>query len=375
MRIALDGRTIQDHFPGIGRYTYNLALALTELDTADEIVLLHNQQDANSRFDLDRLRARPNLTMVEAHSAYFSPVEQWRIPRVLRRQRCSVYHSPYYLMPYLNPCPAVVTIHDLIPILYPHYFTAMQRMIFNVSVRLAARSARVVVADSEATAADLRRRLTLDPRKVRVVLAAADPSLTRSGAEAIEGVRLAHGLGKPYVLYVGSNKPHKNLTRLVEAWSQVKERERAELVIAGPWDQAYDAPKAAAQRLGIDREIRWLGSIPQFELAALYSGCAVFAFPSEYEGFGLPVLEAMACGAPVVCSDCSSLPEVAADAAILVAPDQSAPWAEAIERLLGDAGLRADMARRSLLRARELTWAASARRMREIYDHAIIAHQ
>ena len=370
MRIALDGRTIQDHFPGIGRYTYNLALGLTELGS-DDIVLLHNQRDANSRFDLNLLRARAGLTTLEANSAYFSPVEQWRIPRLVRRQRCSVYHSPYYLMPYLNPCPVVVTIHDLIPILYPQYFTAMQRVVFNVTVRLAARSARVVVADSEATAADLRRCLQLDSRKVRVVLAAADPSLTRPGEASIEGVRSAHGLAKPYVLYVGSNKPHKNLTRLVEAWSQVKNRGQADLVIAGAWDPAYDGPKIAAARLGIDREIRWLGSIPQAELAALYAGCAIFAFPSEYEGFGLPVLEAMACGAPVICSDRSSLPEVAGDAAIVVDPDESAPWTEALERLLANTELRADMARRSLLRARQIRWAESARRMRSIYEYAL----
>lgn len=371
MRIALDGRTIQDHFPGIGRYTFNLALALAESGPADDILLLHNQRDRNTRFDLDLLRANPNLSIVEANSAYFSPVEQWRIPRELRSHRRELYHSPYYLMPYRTPCPAVVTIHDLIPLLYPHYFTAVQRLAFDVSVRLAARVARIVVADSEATAADLRRLLHLDPRKVRVVLAAADPTLVRASDAVIASTRTRYGLPDSYVLYVGSNKPHKNLARLVEAWSLVKKRGQTQLVIGGAWDTAYDAPKMAATRLGLENEVRWLGSVPQTELAALYSGSAMFVFPSEYEGFGLPVLEAMACGVTVICSNRSSLPEVAGDAAILIEPDDSQAWAEAIGRLLEDAGLRADYAQRSARRAQKFTWGQSARQMRALYEHAL----
>ena len=371
MHIALDGRTIQDHFPGIGRYTFNLARGLAETGPADDILLLHNQGDPNTRFDLDVLRAWPNLSILESSSPCFSLVEQWRIPRRLRSHQSALYHSPYYLMPYRAPCPAVVTVHDLIPLLYPHYFTPVQRLVFNVAVRLATRAARIVVADSEATAADLRRLLHLDSRKVRVVLAAADPTLIRPDDAAIANARSRYGLPKSYVLYVGSNKPHKNLTRLVEAWPLVRRRGQTQLVIAGSWDPAYNAPKIAAARLGLETDIRWLGPIPQSDLAALYSGSALFVFPSEYEGFGLPVLEAMACGVPVIWSNRSSLPEVAGDAAILVDPHESEPWAETIEKLLEDDALRAAYGRRGLLQAQQFTWGETARQMRALYGHAL----
>jgi len=371
VRIALDGRTIQDHFPGIGRYTFNLARALAESGPADDILLLHNRRDPNTRFDLDLLRERPNLTILESNSPYFSLVEQWRIPRQLHAQQSALYHSPYYLMPYLAPCPEVVTVHDLIPLLYPHYFTAAQRLVFNAAVRLATQAARIVVADSEATAADLRRLLHLDSRKVRVVLAAADPTLVRPDDALIATSLARYGLPKSYVLYVGSNKPHKNLTRLVEAWPLVQSRGQTQLVIAGAWDPAYNAPQIAAARLGLENEIRWLGPIPQSDLAALYSGSAIFVFPSEYEGFGLPVLEAMACGVPIICSNRSSLPEVAGDAAILLDPHESESWAEAIDRLLEDDTLRAAYGRRSLYQAQQFTWGETARHMRALYGHAL----
>jgi alpha-1,3-rhamnosyl/mannosyltransferase len=371
MRIALDGRTIQDHFPGIGRYTFNLALALAESGPADDILLLHNQRNRNTRFDLDLLRAKPNLSVLESNSPYFSLVDQWRIPRQLRARQSALYHSPYYVMPYFAPCPAVVTVHDLIPLLYPHYFTAARRLEFYATVRLATRAARMVVADSEATAADVRRLLHLDARKVRVVHAAADPTLVRPDDAVIASVRARYNLPETYVLYVGSNKPHKNLIRLVEAWSKMPNRNRTQLVLAGSWDSRHNEARLAATRLGLESDIRWLGSTPQHDLAAVYSGATLFVFPSEYEGFGLPVLEAMACGVPVLCSNSSSLPEVAGDAAVLLDPGDSDSWAEAIQRLLADEGLRMMYGERGLRRADQFTWSETARQMREVYARTL----
>jgi alpha-1,3-rhamnosyl/mannosyltransferase len=173
------------------------------------------------------------------------------------------------------------------------------------------------------------------------------------------------------VLYLGSNKPHKNLLRLVEAWQLVRHRGKTQLVVAGAWDPVYDAPKAAATRLDLENDIRWLGPVPPPDLAAVYSGSAVFVFPSEYEGFGLPVLEAMACGVPVICSNSSSLPEIAGDAAILVDPSRSEPWAEALNNMLGDDGLREEYGRRSLDRSRQFSWSETARRTRALYDRTL----
>jgi glycosyltransferase involved in cell wall biosynthesis len=371
VRIVLDARTIQDHFPGIARYTFNLALALADSAPHDELLLLHHPAQLNTRYDMSRFGAKLNARLIEAPVRSFSTSAQWRIPALLRKLHADIYHSPYFIMPYRISVPAIVTIHDLIPMLYPAYFTAFQRLAFDVAIRLATRAVRRVVTVSEATAEDLRHLVHLTPNKVSVVHSAADPSLVRPDDAVIASVRARYNLPETYVLYVGSNKPHKNLIRLVEAWSQMPNRNRTKLVLAGNWDSRHNEARLAATRLGLESDIRWLGSTPQHDLAALYSGATLFVFPSEYEGFGLPVLEAMACGVPVLCSNSSSLPEVAGDAAVLLDPGDSDSWAEAIQRLLADEGLRMMYGERGLRRAGQFTWSETARQMREVYARTL----
>ncbi|HID89588.1 MAG TPA: glycosyltransferase family 1 protein, partial [Anaerolineae bacterium] len=186
--------------------------------------------------------------------------------------------------------------------------------------------------------------------------------------------RRKYGLPERYILYLGSNKPHKNLVRLVEAWALVTKRgtrdtehgSRTTLVIAGAWDPRYPESRERAESLGLGN-IRWLGPVPESDLPALYTGATVFVFPSLYEGFGLPVLEAMACGAPVICSNVSSLPEVAGDAAVTFTPTDPGAIADALDRVLNDAGLCADLRDRGLRRARLFSWDQSARRTLALY--------
>lgn len=378
MRIALDARTIQDHFPGIGRYTYNLALALADVAPRDELLVLHNSTQRNTRFDLSPLRAKTPIQIVETNARNFSLAEQWRISAWLRRARADVYHSPYYLMPFVTPCPAIVTVHDLIPLLYPQYFTAAQRIIFNVAIRLAVRATRHVVADSHATARDLQRLLRVPPAKITAIAAAADPQLVRPSPDVIAAMRARNQLPAEYALYLGSNKPHKNLVRLIEAYARVAQRNRIPLVIAGHWDASHPEAKRTAERLSLGAAIRWLGPAPQADLPALYAGATLFVFPSEYEGFGLPVLEAMACGTPVVCSSSSSLPEVTGDpatgsghsAAILFNPRDTQDMADAIMRALSDEALQAQLATDGLRRAQQFTWDETARQVYALYARA-----
>jgi alpha-1,3-rhamnosyl/mannosyltransferase len=173
-----------------------------------------------------------------------------------------------------------------------------------------------------------------------------------------------------YVLYFGSNKPHKNVPRLVQAFAQARieaQGSRIELVVAGHWDERYPEAKQAAERLGLKDTVKFIGPVKDADLPALYGGAELFVFPSEYEGFGLPVLEAMACGAPVVCSSRSSLPEVAGDAALLCDPQDVESLARTIEQALTDRDLRAALQQRGLARAAQFSWEQAAQRTLGVY--------
>ena len=234
-------------------------------------------------------------------------------------------------MPYRPGAATVLTVYDLIPLLFPQHSTARARLLFRWATALALRAADRVIAISAATRRDLLAHFRVPPDRVVAIPLAADPAFRPQPADAIAALRNRHHLPPGYVLYLGSNKPHKNLMRLVEAWeianrkSEIVNRKpvlslvegsqiaNRTLVMAGAWDARYPEARARAQTLGLGDRIRWLGPVAEAELPALYAGASLFVFPSLYEGFGLPVLEAMACGTPVICSNVSSLPEVAGD--------------------------------------------------------------
>jgi len=356
---ALDVRTATAHFPGIGRYAANLARALApQLAPAERLTLLANQPPAWSvegQAEWSILRGGP-----------FSLSQQWTAPRALHRLGAALYHSPYYLMPYWPGVRSVVTIHDLIPMRYPRYYGASERLAFGVASRMATRRATRIVTDSRATARDVERLLHVAPARVSVIPLAADPAFTPRPASEIEDARRRYGLAGDYALYLGSNKPHKNLLGLIEAWACLQPQPMP-LVVAGAWDARYPEARARAEALGLGERVRWLGPALEPDLPLLYSGAAAFVFPSLYEGFGLPVLEAMACGAPVACSDAASLPEVAGDAALTFDPADVQALAHTLHRLLTDRDLRADLRERGLRRAAQFSWAATAGQTLALY--------
>lgn len=357
--IVLDARTATDHFPGIGRYVANLARAMIPLLGRDEGLILLRDPAQPSHWDLSTL-AGEKLQVVDVPLSPFTLRQQWAVPRLLRRLKADLYHSPYYLMPYRPGCPTLLTVHDLIPLLLPRHSTVQARLLFRWTMALALRAAYHVIAVSEATRRDLLRYFHLPHGRVSVIPEAPDPAFHPRSMAEIEAVRRQYALPESFVLYVGSNKPHKNLVRLIEAWYHLTEYAiRNTLVIAGPWDPRYPEPRRLAERLGL-QDIRWLGPVPEADLPALYSAATVFVFPSLYEGFGLPVLEAMACGTPVACSNVSSLPEVVGEAALTFAPDDHDAIADALTRLLLDADLRADLRERGMQQAARFSWERTA---------------
>ena len=365
MSIVLDARTATDHFPGIGRYVVNLARALAPLADG-RLTLLCDPTGTATRYEL------PELPRINCPASPFSLKQQWLVPLALRRHSATLYHSPYYLMPYRTGITTIFTCHDLIPLIYPELFTTTQRLIFRAAHRLALTTARAVIAVSNTTRADLSRFFGVDPARVAVIPEAADAHFQPQPRERIAVLRQQHGLPDKYVLFLASNKPHKNLARLLEAWSQIARHVApVRLVIAGHWDTRFPQARERAATLDLENSTVFLGPVPEADLPALYSGAEWFVFPSLYEGFGLPVLEAMACGAPVICSNISSLLEVVGDAAMMVSPQNTGDLATALHRVLAEVELRAELRARGLARAHQFTWESTARATWQVYATVI----
>jgi alpha-1,3-rhamnosyl/mannosyltransferase len=361
MHIVVDGRYISDYFPGIGRYTYNLVRTLRDIAPEHHYTLLVNPLQANSRFDLT------GIAQAITEARPFTLREQWEVSLRLRRLRADVYHTPYYIAPYLVPGPMVVTVHDAISSRYPQYMPGLlPRISYEVAMRMALGAARRVITVSRASRDDLIRFFGVDPHKITVIPEAADAWYSPQSAEEVARVRARYALPPRYVLYLGTNKPHKNLVRLVEAWAQVNDP--ALLVLAGREDPRYPAVRVAVQRLGLGGRVRILGQVAENDLPGLYSGAVLFVFPSLYEGFGLPVLEAMACGTPVLCSETPALVEIAQGAAVMVNPLDVAGLASALRTLLRDRERREDLRLRGLARAAHYSWKRAARETLQVYE-------
>jgi glycosyltransferase involved in cell wall biosynthesis len=365
VRAVLDARTATDHFPGIGRYVAGLSAALGRVAPELDLTLLRDPGAAATRLAL------PPLPLAGCRVSPFAPAQQWRVPAELRRLQATLYHSAYYLMPYLAGVPTVVTLYDLIPLVWPAYYTATQRLIFRVGHRLALAAARMTLVISEATRQDLARYFRVDPARIAVTPLAADPAMRPPPPGQVSAVLKKYNLPEHYVLYVGSNKPHKNLARMVAAWSELPHLKggiESSLVIAGHWDARYPEARQLAAERGLAQNVRFLGPVAEMDLPALYGGARLFVFPSLYEGFGLPVLEAMACGAPVLCSNTSSLPEVAGDAAFLVDPQDETAMTAALAQALADEALRMRLRTAGLARAAQFSWDRTAQATLEIYQ-------
>ncbi len=385
-RFILDARTATAHFPGIGRTVRNLAPALAAQLAPDEaLILLWNSRDP-SAWNPTPL-AGPQVTPIPAPVSPFALGQQWTLPRLLRQaargqadsrrlqsaprsvaRSPALYHSPYYLMPYRPGLPTVVTLYDLIPLLFPETVSWRARLLFRLATRLALGAARHVITISQASRQDLLAHFPLRPQQVTAIPLAPEAHFHPQPQAEVARVRQKLGLPEEHFLYLGINKPHKNLLTLVEAFAQAKAQgPTPPLTIAGAWDRRYPQARRRVQELGMEAGVRFLGPVAEADLPGLYSSCTAFLFPSRYEGFGLPVLEAMACGAPVICAHTSSLPEVAGEAALFFHPDRPEELAAQLRRLLDDPALARALSQRSLDQAARFSWKETARQTLTIY--------
>ena len=373
MRIAFDATAIPRLMAGAAVYTYELARALAAVDRDNEYVIFARGDHFD---DLPATRAGLRVVKVRAPSRPMRLVwEQAILPRRLRQLGIDVLHSPHHTTPLpvrlRADCRRVVTFHDLTFFLIPERYPATRRLYFQTMTRLSARVADAVIVPSGAVREDVTRILRLPPRRVFAIPEAAGPAFRPQDAGAVEAVRRRYGLEGPFLLSVGSLEPGKNRERLLQAFARLRARGPTHtLVIAGQPAWRHEGEEPLARRLGLADAVRFLGHVPQADLPALYSGADLFVFPSLYEGFGLPALEALACGTPVVASNVSALPEVVGDAALQVSPLDVEALADAMERVLHDPRLRADLRERGLKRAAGFSWERAARETLAVYEWA-----
>jgi alpha-1,3-rhamnosyl/mannosyltransferase len=347
LTVGIDARAAAEVPAGRGRYVRELLTALEQLDEARDVRFVLYARERWG--DLDPARFRWRLDGL--------PDPLWHVAAAARASRAvDVFLSTNsYLTAWFCLRPTAIVVYDLVPFVDRANARTSSARIEQATIRPALRRAAALPCISETTRADLVRLFPYAASKASVIPLAADPGfgapVATPGHPALEG--------KPYVLAVGTLEPRKNLERLLAAWSSLDETARAGHVLAlvGPvgWDSA---PILAAAR---DRGAQLLGRVSEDELRALYAGASAFAYPSLYEGFGLPVLEAMAAGAPVVTSNVSSLPEVAGDAALLVDPHDAGAIGAALARLLGDRALAEDLRARGRVQAATYSWERTAR--------------
>lgn len=366
MRIAIDIRKLHDF--GVGTYVRNLIDQLAHLDQQTDYVLLCQRRDAGIASQLgDNFR-----TLVD-RSGQYSVSEQISIPYHVARSGAHLFHTPHYVLPAITPCRSIVTIHDCIHLIFPQYLRhrlahTYARAAFWTAVRRASR----ILTVSNASKRDILRFFQVPEEKVTVIHnAIGDRFHHEPPPEDVARVRERYQLQGRFIMYSGNVKPHKNLERLVEAFMILRQEHGCgdlKLLISGSEVSRSQTLRRAVHRYNLHKYVRFLGYQTEDTLAALYRLAAVFVFPSLYEGFGLPPLEAMASGTPVVVSNVSSLPEVVGDAGVLVDPYDPQSIAEGIHRVLDDGTLRQELIRRGLVRARTFSWPASIKRIRSIYE-------
>ncbi|MEP6775257.1 MAG: glycosyltransferase family 1 protein [Chloroflexota bacterium] len=349
---------------GTEHYSASLLRALAELPEArDRAVVLYVNLE-NTRQAQERLR--------------FALPETWRVraipfPRLWTHVRLSaemvmrrpgVLFVPSHVVPLLHPRKTVITVHDLGYFVYPQAHTRLSRFYLRVSTWFSVRSAKRVIAISRATKRDLVKYYGVPTGKVRVVYHGCDPVFKPVRDEkTLEDVAARYGVGRPYCLHVGTLQPRKNLGMLVEAWRLLRERmeQPPMLLLAGKRGWLYESLFEQVQRAELEELVKFADYVDRDDLPALYSRALALAFPSLYEGFGLPPLEAMSCGTPVICSNATSLPEVVGDAGIVLDPTDVEAWADAVQSIAENADERERLSQRGLAQAKQFTWERCAR--------------
>lgn len=355
LRIGIDTQSTVGRKTGIGQWTTRLLQALRDFAPDYAYVPLHWGREATMRL----------------HNRLYW--QQWGVSRQAQQQQLDLLHVPGFDAPVWQPCPTILTVHDLIGMVFPHNLPPVSRFYWATWLPFTVRFAAHIMADSEHTRQDIIRLLNIPASRISVVMMGIEPMYQPlTDPTLLDAVRHKYQLPAQFILFVSTLEPRKGIDTLLDAFARLPNKSVG-LVLAGKRGWYTDQIFAQLERLRLTDRVIFTDFVPDDDLIALYNAAELLAFPSRYEGYGLTVLEAMACGTPVVCSNASSLPEIAGDATILVPPDAPDQLAEAMQRVLDNPSLQAEMREKGRQQAARFTWAETAHRTIAVYEQVLQA--
>ena len=370
MRIGIDIRALRAVRTGIGRFVVNLLDKLAIRDNENNYVLYFNSMKGglpddvafNSKFEIKCTRIPNRLLNISWAYTPFPPVE-------LLLRDIDVFHSPNFQMPPTRKASRVVTVHDLVFLRYPEMAIPSSLRHYRPRIKYYLNRSDLIIAVSNATASDIVSYLNINENKIEVVHQGT-VTISKSSPEEINLMRSKFGIEGDYILFVGCIEPRKNLVRLFKAFEISGLSSHFQLILAGLKGWHTDELFQLRRSLKCSDKIKWLNYVSDSELASLYSAASFFVYPSIYEGFGLPILEAMSAGCPVLTSSVSSMPEVAGDAALYVDPGNVESIAEGLQQLANDTALRTKLSEMGYKRVEMFKWENTADKMIEVYKRA-----
>jgi glycosyltransferase involved in cell wall biosynthesis len=372
MQIGIDATALPPQTVGAGYYILNLVRALSRIETGLKFKIIV-QPHGRELLDIPE---RDDFTFVEVAS--MSPGnrllwEQVSLSSLVRREGVDLLHSLHYTRPLMLPVRSAVTFHDMTFFLFPHLHTRSKRVFFPQAIRTSAKKADALLAVSESTRQDAIRLLDIPPDRITTTPLGVDPAFCPTPDPIrLENVRRKYHLPEKFILYVGLIEPRKNLPLLIRAYkSMLEEGIEQKLVIVGRYGWMYDQVLDQISTLEIGESVHFTGYVERNDLPFVYNLASVFAYPTLYEGFGLPVLEAMACGVPVVTSAVSSLPEIVAEAGVLVPPQDEQALCSSVLTVLRDEVLQRRLSEAGAKRAGLFTWHKTAQATLEVYQRVL----
>ncbi len=381
MRIVINGWFTNQPDTGSGQYTLQLLKQLPRVAPQHEYALVVPHKgsfkihDITPDTDLQPLASNIQRPRSDFRKLLF---EQSIMPRAASAYEADVLHVPYWAPPLRSSVPIVVTIHDIIPLILPQYRGGALVRVYTQLVSAAARGATVILTDSDASRADIIEQLRVPADRVRTIYLAADPEFT-DHIDPIDTAALRRNYDLPdeYVLYLGGCDARKNVETLLQVytWAQDVLGESYPLVFAGSLPERHDKffhdPRVIAKQIEVENVVRFIGRVAEEDKVALYQQARAFLYPTLYEGFGLPALESLACGVPVVGSNASSVPEIVGDAGVLVEPTDARAMAGALIAVCTEDPLHDELSERALRQAEKFSWEKCARDTVEAYESVV----
>ncbi len=372
MHIAYDARPLSKNKAGIGQYVKYLLGHIAINDPAINLILCSNKEIDFEKSQKTKLIENCGFIWGQNSNLWFQSL----LPLILKKNRVDLFHGTLFLNPILSKVPSIITIYDMVLDVFPKTMYWKNRLPLKLLIKISAKKASRIIAISESTKKDIIKYIGIEQKKIRVIYPGVSdqfsPQISESDIIILNNLKLSPG----YILTVCTLEPRKNLIRLLHAYKMVVTGNGnvPQLVIAGGHGWLKEDINKIVYSLGLREKVLFTGYVPDADLPALYRNAGVFVYPSLYEGFGLPPLEAMACGAPVISSNNSSIPEVVGDAGLLVDPYSANEIARAIALVLSDSDLNTRMKRAGIIRSRLFSWDKTARETLKLYQEVIEEH-